>query len=152
MGIDQGNKLKGEDGRDDRSDAEAESPELLTNFSAMFCPHSNAQGQVRLTTRKLNSKRPWRALREMNDEARARSAKPIAPTPMIYSTAIAWLVIRKAWKSSLITRGHSSVGPCVISFGQASVGSKANRMVRLEHWDTLCAMPGVPGPADPRVP
>lgn len=71
---------------------------------------------------------------------------------MIYSTAIDRLVSRKARKSSLITRGHSSVGPWVISFGHASVGSKAKRMVRLEHWVTLRATPAVPGSTVPSVP
>lgn len=76
----------------------------------------------------------------------------MAPTPMQYSTAIDWLVIRNAWKSSLMTRGQSNVELFVISLGHAAVGSNENRIVRLEHSVTLRAAPAAPGSAVPKVP
>lgn len=76
----------------------------------------------------------------------------MAPTPMQYSTAIDWLVIRNAWKSSLITRGQLNSELCVISSGHASVGSNENRIVRFEHLVTLRAAPAAPGSAVPKVP
>lgn len=62
---------------------------------------------------------------------------PIAPIPILYITAMTWDVILKAWKSSLITRGHPSCGLEVTSSGQACVGSNEDEIVRFEHSVTL---------------
>ena len=92
-----------------------------------------------LTTKNPNSNSPVCARGATTDDARTKRTSPIAPTPMQYSTAMDWLGMRKALKSSLMTRGQSNSELCVISFGHASVGSNENRIVRLEHSVTLCA-------------
>jgi hypothetical protein len=74
----------------------------------------------------------------------------MAPMPMQYNTAIEREVVLKAWKSSLITRGHSSSGPWE-TVGQACVGSNEKRILRCEHSVTLRVTPAL-GSVVPSVP
>jgi hypothetical protein len=90
-----------------------------------------------LTTKNPNSKTLYCARGIAIETAFTNNTLPTAPTPIIYSTARARLVILNAWKSSLITRGHSKSGPCVIFFDQAAVGLNAKRIVRWEQSVTL---------------
>ncbi len=120
-------------GHDGNSKQDADSETATTQAS----PGEKKETRTR-TIKNPNSTIPNSVLDTTIETAFTTNTTPIAPTPTIYNTAIAWLVIRNAWKSSLITRGHSSAGPCVISVGQDAVGSKEPRIVRFEHDVMLC--------------